>query len=112
VENVGDHGCNLIGIIGLLCREPFPRLVEYAGVTDPAYTFDHYVVAPDAVDRDGKEFNNKTERVKQELWVSLPRTILFSMSHSLHILQIMYGYIVFVYRISSDARLDTRLGWM
>jgi hypothetical protein len=31
------------------------------------------------------------------------------MSHSLHILAIMYGYIVFVCRISSDARLDTRL---
>jgi hypothetical protein len=56
---------------GLLCREHFPRLVEYAGVMGPAYTFDHYVVAPDAVDRDGREFNNKAERVKQEIWVSL-----------------------------------------
>jgi hypothetical protein len=35
------------------------------------FTFDHYAVAPDAVDRDDREFNNKTERVKQELWVSL-----------------------------------------
>jgi hypothetical protein len=34
------------------------------------------------------------------------------MSHSLHILEIMYGYIVFVYMISSDARLDTRPGRM
>jgi hypothetical protein len=34
------------------------------------------------------------------------------MSHSLHILEIMYGYIVFVCRISIDARLDTRLGRM
>jgi hypothetical protein len=48
-----------------------PRLVEYAGVTGPAYTFDHYAVAPDAVNRDDREFNNKAERVKQELWVSL-----------------------------------------
>jgi hypothetical protein len=112
VENAGGHGHNLNGIINLLCREPFPRLVEYVGVTDPTYTFDHYIVALDAIDRDGKEFNNKVERVKQELWVSLPRTILFNMSHSLHILQIMYGYIVFVCRISSDARLDMRLGWM
>jgi hypothetical protein len=53
------------------CSGVFPGLVEYAGVTGPAYTFDHYVVAPDAVDRDGREFNNNTERVKQELWVSL-----------------------------------------
>jgi hypothetical protein len=29
------------------------------------------VVAPDAVDRDGREFNNKAKRVKKELWVSL-----------------------------------------
>jgi hypothetical protein len=58
-------------ILGLLCREHFPGLVEYAGVTGPAFTFDHYAVAPDAVDRDGREFNNKVERVKQELWVSL-----------------------------------------
>jgi hypothetical protein len=27
--------------------------------------------APNLVDRDGMEFNNKAERVKQELWVSL-----------------------------------------
>jgi hypothetical protein len=59
------------GILGLLCREHFPGLVEYVGVTGPAYTFDHYVVAPDAVDWDSREFNNKAERVKQELWVSL-----------------------------------------
>ena len=38
-------------ILGLLCREHFPGLVEYAGVTGPAFTFDHYAVAPDAVDR-------------------------------------------------------------
>ena len=31
---------------------------------------------------------------------------------SLQILEIMYGYIVFVCRISSDAMLDTRLGQM
>jgi hypothetical protein len=71
VENAGGHRRNPNDILGLLCREHFPRLVEYAGVTGPAYTFDHYAVAPDAVDRDNQEFNNKAERVKQELWVSL-----------------------------------------
>jgi hypothetical protein len=40
-------------------------------VTGLTYTFDHKVIAPDAVDRDGREFNNKAERVKQELWISL-----------------------------------------
>jgi hypothetical protein len=71
VENAGGHGRNPNSILGLLCGEHFPRLVEYARVTGPAYTFDHYAVAPDPVDRDGREFNNKAVWVKQELWVSL-----------------------------------------
>jgi hypothetical protein len=54
-----------------LGREHFPGLVEYVGVTGPTYSFDHYAVALDAVHRDDREFNNKAERVKQELWVSL-----------------------------------------
>jgi hypothetical protein len=45
------HRRNPNGILGLLCREHFPGLVEYVGVMGPAYTFDHYTVAPDAVDR-------------------------------------------------------------
>jgi hypothetical protein len=71
VDYVGGHRRNPNGILSLLCREHFPRLVEYAEVMGLAYSFDHYAVAPDAVDRDGREFNNKAERVKQELWVSL-----------------------------------------
>jgi hypothetical protein len=71
VENAGGHRRHPNDILGLLWREPFPGLVEYAGVTGLAYTFDHYAVAPDVVDWDGREFNNKAERVKQELWVSL-----------------------------------------
>jgi hypothetical protein len=64
LENVGGHDRNPNGILSLLFREHFPRLVEYAGVTGPSYTFDHYVVAPDVVDRDDREFSNKAERVK------------------------------------------------
>jgi hypothetical protein len=71
VDYDGGHRHLPNDILGLLCREHFPGLVEYAGVTGPAYTFDHYVVAPDAVDRDDWEFNNKAEWVKKELWVSL-----------------------------------------
>jgi hypothetical protein len=71
VENAGGHGRNPNSTLGLLCKKHFPGLVEYAGVTGPSYTFDHYVVAPDAVDRDDREFNNKAARVKQELWVSV-----------------------------------------
>jgi hypothetical protein len=115
LEGFGEcrgHGHNPNGILGLLCMEHFPRLVEYAGVMGRAYSFDHYVIAPDAVDLDGRQFNNKAEQAKQEMWVSLPHTILFNMSHSLHILEIMFGYIVFVCRISSDARSDMRPWWM
>jgi len=48
--------------------------------------------------------------VKQELWVSLPRTTLLNTSHSLDILEIMNGYIMFVCMISLDARTDMRPG--
>jgi hypothetical protein len=67
VENAGGHGHNPNGILGLLCREHFLGLVEYAGVTGPVYTFDHYAVAPDAVDWDGREFNNKAEMALNEV---------------------------------------------
>jgi hypothetical protein len=53
VDYAGGHRRLPNGILGLLCREHFPELVEYAGVMGPAYTFDHYAVSPDAVDRDG-----------------------------------------------------------
>jgi hypothetical protein len=42
-----------------LCRENFPGLVEYAGVTGPAYTFDHYAITSNAVDRDGREIQQQ-----------------------------------------------------
>jgi hypothetical protein len=71
VDYVGGHRRLPNGILGVLCREHFPGLVEYVGLTGLDYTFDHYAVAPDAVDQDGREFNNKAERVKQKLWVSL-----------------------------------------
>jgi hypothetical protein len=64
VENAGGHGRNPQWHPDLLCMEHFPGLVEYAGVTGPAYTFGHYGVAPNAVDWDDREFNNKAERVK------------------------------------------------
>jgi hypothetical protein len=91
-----------------LVREHFPRIVEYGGHSSLAYSFDHYAVTLDGIDRDDMEFNNNAQRVKQELWVSLPLTILYNISHSLHILEIMYdtsclyGYIMFVCKISSD----------
>ncbi|KAL5647170.1 hypothetical protein ACJX0J_041525, partial [Zea mays] len=67
-DTSGGHGRNPNGILGLLCREHIPGLVEYVGVTRLAYTFDHNAIAPDVVDIDDREFNNKAERLKQELW--------------------------------------------
>jgi hypothetical protein len=106
----GPHKHQVNGILGLLCREHFPGLVEYARVREPAYTFDHYVVVPDLEDRAGRVYNNKAERVKAELWVSLPPTTLLNTSHSLDILEIMTEYIASICRISLDTRRDWRTG--
>jgi hypothetical protein len=115
LEGFGEckgHDRNPNNILGFLCREHFPGFVEYAKVTGLACSYNHYAVAPDAVDRDDKQFSNKVDREKQEMLVSLPRTVLFNMLHSLHIIEIVYGYIIFVGRISLDVRLDTRAGRM
>jgi len=110
VASGAAHTHQVSGILGLLCREHFPGLVEYAGVTGPAYSFDHYVAAPDAEGRDSKAFNNKAEPVRAELWVSLPHSIWLNISHSLDCLQIINEYIMFVRRISTDASRGTRPG--
>ena len=44
------------GILSLLCRQHFPSIVTYASKTEPAYSFDHYAIAPDA------EYPNKATR--------------------------------------------------
>ena len=67
----GAHNRKVNGIIGLLCRLHFPGLVVFAGQEEPAYTWDHYVAAADVNDRDHRQFANKAERVKAELWVSI-----------------------------------------
>ena len=60
------------------------------------------------VDRDGRAFPNKAERVKGELWVSIPRTTLLNTSHSLDILEVMIVYIASICRTSTDARRGMR----
>jgi hypothetical protein len=57
VENAGGHKHNPNGILGLLCREHFPGIVEYDEHPASAYSFDHYIITLDAVDRDDREFN-------------------------------------------------------
>ena len=65
------------GILGLLCRQHFPGIVTYTSKTEPAYSFDYYIVALDV------EYPNKAAWVKTEFWVSLPRTTLLNTSYSL-----------------------------
>jgi hypothetical protein len=46
VESAGAaHRRSVNGILGFLCKEHFPGLVEYAGVVGLAYTFDQYAAA-------------------------------------------------------------------
>jgi hypothetical protein len=106
----GVHKRQVNGILGLLCREHFPSLVEYVRVLEPAYTWEHYIAIPDAQDRNGRVFANKAKQVKAKLWVSLLPTTLLNTSHSLDILEIMTGYIASICRISLDARRDFRTG--
>ena len=73
----GGHGLLVNGVLGLLCRQHYSGLVDYASRREPAWTFDHYAAAPDV------GYPNKAERVKAEFWVSLPRTTLLNTSHSL-----------------------------
>jgi hypothetical protein len=65
------RGRSINGI--LLCRKHYPGLVQFAGKMELAYSFDHFAAARDLV------YRNKAERVRQELWVSLPHTISYSL---------------------------------
>jgi hypothetical protein len=62
------------GVMGLLCKQHYPGLVEFHR-KELAYLFDHYVIAADA------EYPNKVAWVIAEFWVSLPRTTLLNTSH-------------------------------
>lgn len=77
----GNHSRLVNGILGLLCKEHFPGMVQHAGKYEPAFHFEHYYSAPDQQDTLGRVYNNKAERVKAELWVSLSGTTLLNSSH-------------------------------
>ena len=49
---------------------------------EPAWTWRHYHRAPDTLDRDGRCYESKADRVKADLWVSLSQTILNNTSYS------------------------------
>ena len=77
----GDHTRHVNGILSLLIKEKFPGLVQFGGTIELAYTWAHYAVIPDALNRDGRVFTDKAQRVKAKLWVSLSRTTLLNTSH-------------------------------
>src|SRR6185437_7850379 len=86
----GAHKRKVNGILRLLCKDHFPGLVHYQGRYEPAWTWDHYIAANnDQLDRSGRTFENKAERVKAELWVRLPRQKMVITSHSLTLLLII-----------------------
>src|SRR6185436_14481487 len=86
----GAHKRKVNGILGLLCREHFPGLVHYQGRYEPAWTWDHYIAANnDQLDRSGRAFENKAERVKGELWVCVFHQKMVNTSHSFNIFSMM-----------------------
>ena len=58
--------------------------------------WEHYAHAPDQLDRENRCFDNKAERVKAELWVSISRNTLLNTAHSFDIFSknywIYHGY--------------------
>ena len=72
----GAHTRHINGILGLLIREHFPGFVRVGTGEDarfePAYTWEHYKRAPDSLDRNNRCYDSVADRVKAELWVSLP----------------------------------------
>ena len=69
------------GILGLLCKDHYPRCIEIDGRLQPASAWEHYIQAIDRPDREGRCFASKAERVLQELWVSLVCAIIVNTSH-------------------------------
>lgn len=65
----GSHDRRVNGILSILCREHYPGMVEVDGVVRPAMKWSHWHAAHDQVDRVGRIFTSKAERVINELWV-------------------------------------------
>jgi hypothetical protein len=67
----------------ILCTKEISR-----PLVDPVWMWAHYKKATGTIDRDNRCFQNKAERVKAELWVSLS-SILLNSSYSLDIFAIL-----------------------
>ena len=93
------------GILGLLYKRHYLGCMDIAGVRQLASSWEHYIAAPDAPDTESRVYENKAQRVLNELWVSLHGTTFTNTSYSLHILEIMTLF-KFMCRISTDARRE------
>lgn len=76
-------------ILGLLVKEHFPGQVHMGTKYEPAWTWNHYLAAPDQFDPLNRCYSNKADRVVAELWVSLSCNTLLNSSQSLYIYVIM-----------------------
>lgn len=57
------------GILGGLCKEHYPGLVEVSeGRWELATQFDHYKLAADAMDLNRNKYNDRAERVIKDSW--------------------------------------------
>ena len=97
-------------ILGLLCKLHYPGCMQIASQLQPTSAWEHYITADDGLNREGRIYLNKAERVLHELWVSLSGTTFVNASHSLDILEIITENIASICRISIDARRDMRTG--
>ncbi|TVT99433.1 hypothetical protein EJB05_55205, partial [Eragrostis curvula] len=60
------HGLLPLGVL-TNARQHYPGLVQLPEGLEVADTFDHYAAVNDVEDRDGRKFNNKMERVMNEM---------------------------------------------
>ena len=59
------------GIIGGLCRLNYPGLITLPnGIIEPAWSWDHYKLAPDFLDMCQRVYDNRAMRVVNDFWVS------------------------------------------
>ncbi|TVU49921.1 hypothetical protein EJB05_01263, partial [Eragrostis curvula] len=63
----GSHKRKVNGILGVLCRQHYPGLVQLPEGLEVADTFDHYAAVNDVEDREGTKFNNLMDRVINEM---------------------------------------------
>lgn len=84
VVSSGGHKRSINNIPGLLCREHFPDMVEYSGVMVLDYLFDHYAVTLDAIDCEGRIFNNKADGEARAVVKSFSHYIVYNIAFVTH----------------------------